>query len=733
MGQLRTHIDFEGRSLAQLPKVGEHIYAQHWSTSITMLQFYVPELTPLGVKVHDFMTKGAPGYLPSDYAMTRYPALNQDDFLYRAVKPACPPEILAAIARGDIFVAHNARFEQALWYWICHLQWGWPMIEFWSCTAARSRYMGIRGSLEGSGSDLEIDIPKDVNGTQFLKDFCKPRKYKGTVAEGIVKDLWYEPYENIAGWEKGLKYGARDVYATLGIDALLPDLPPFEQRIWELDERMNRRGMPIDLDMVRNAKEFSAYYTMVNFKRFDEIMGLRPTQRQKILDYIEQREDMATLGDLKSKTLKRIVQADLPPDMADAINIRLETSKASIKKLDSMDRCTDTDGFARGGYLYGGAHTLRWTAKRIQLHNLTRGDKDVAAAMFKFLESDCWHAGPVGHNGGPPLDEMPTQPAWIFEAGLRFPRPLAALSQSMRGFIAAPKGYKIVVADYAQIEARVLAWLARCLWLLQSFRDGDDIYVRFGAEHMYNRAYESCFYYEDGKRKVVPDFVKPRQVAKSAELGCGFGLGKRQFVVYCDNSDIIITEEESERTVKAYRTAHPEIADWNDGLWARVERAAILAVGNEGQAVGLNGTGITYHVHRLDSERFWLICTLPSGRHIAYYRPKVRLGQKWGRPAEILSFRTEWNGKSYREDTYGGKEVENIVQGTARDIMCCGAVNAEDAGYPIIGLSHDEVITLPPLDFGSHQELCTELCRLPAWVTDCPVEAEGGTMQRYGK
>lgn len=734
----RTELDFEARSIFDLLKGGADAYAQHWSTSVTMIQFRVPGYTQ-GVRVVDLLTMGDyPTYTPSPYARSIYPACSPDSFAFRCVKPTIPPELLAAIERGDTFVAHNARFEQAIWYWICHLQWGWPNPVAWSCTAARSRYWAIRASLEGSGSDLEIAIQKNADGKQFINDFCKPRKYRGTKRDGVIKDLWYEPHQNPDGWARGLQYGGDDVEAAAGIDAILPDLPPFEQKVWELDFRINTRGVPIDMPLVERAMRFTTHFTDVAYKRFDEITALRPTQRDKILQYLEQREEIETLGDLRSKTLKRITMSELPSDLQDVISIRLETSKASIKKLEAMRRCTDADGMARGTLLYGGAHTLRWTSKRLQVQNFVRGNAKAAKAVFEFLQHPCWddRVPVIGHNGGPALDDMPAQPEWITEAGYRFPRPLGALSQSMRSFIAAPKGKKIVAGDYAQIEARVLAWLARCMWLLQAFVDKDDVYVRFGAKYMYGRDYDDCFVYVDGKRKVKEDFAHGRQVAKSAVLGCGFGLGGPKFVEYCDNSDIVISLDEAVKTVKAYRTAHKEIADYENGLWARMERAAILAVANEGQVIGLNGTGITFHVHRLDETRYWLIRTDPSGSHQAYYRPKVRLGTKFGRPCEILSFRTEWNGKSYREDTYGGKLVENAVQKIARDVMCCGALEADEAGYPLIMLVHDELVTLPDVDFGSHDDLCERMVRNKynrTWITDLPVEAEGGTMERYGK
>jgi DNA polymerase len=306
----------------------------------------------------------------------------------------------------------------------------------------------------------------------------------------------------------------------------------------------------------------------------------------------------------------------------------------------------------------------------------------------------------------------------------------------MRGFIKAEPGKRFVTGDYAQIEARVLAWLARCMWLVEAFRNKDDVYTRFAAQYMYPHemgGYDNAIVYVNGKPKVKPEFEDHRQKAKSAQLGCGFQVSGRGFVEYCDNIDLIISLEEANEIVKKYRRAHPEISDPQAGLWARMERAAILAVGNEGQRVELTNTGVAYHVHRLDTERYWLLCTLPSGRHIAYYRPKLRLGERFGRVVEKLSFRTEWGGKSYREDTYGGKLVENVVQGTARDVCAVGAINADAAGYPVIGLVHDEIISEPDHGFGSAEHLVQLMCNLPPWITDCPVEADANEMVRYGK
>lgn len=727
MEALRTHIDFETRSLVDLPKLGEHAYARHWSTAPLMLTIgTAPRGQRPEFEIIDFFRE--PGY-----AQHVYPALSQAQLEWSIFKVPCPPAILRAIERGDTFVAHNARFEQAIYYYICHLKWGWPQPASWSCTAARSRYFGIRASLEGSASDLEVLSQKDARGKQFINDFCKPRKYQGAKYLGIVKELWYEPHENPEGWQAGLEYCVTDGEAESDIDAVLPDLPPFEQWAWEWDYAINTRGVPIDLQSVERAIAYSNHFTAQANKRFDEITGLRPTQRDRVLEYLQQREEIADLGDLRSKTLKRLVQSEFPQDLQDAIQIRLDTSLASVKKLEMMRKVADPkDGMARGGHLYAGAHTLRWSHKRIQTGNMKRGDKDVSALMYGYFEGPWWDDARIGDNGGPPLDILDgpqAKPAWVDAAEWRFMRPLASLSVSMKGFIRAIPGHELIDVDYSQIEARVLAWLAREEWLLQAFREGKDPYVKFAAEHMYpGDKYEDYFDPKTGKVWKKGPYARKRQVAKSAVLGAGYSISGPKFVEYCDNSDLIITLDEGNETVKTYRGAHAAIVR----LWGRFEQAAIMATANPGHVFEIGGTGVKFHTWHIDTERYWLCREDPNGTCQHYYRPKIELVQRHGRAQEQLTFRTEWNGKSYRESTYGGKLVQNACEKIARDILVSGGKKAEAAGYPSRMLVHDSNVTMPLIGHGSPEELAMLMCIKEPWMTDLPLVAEAGRMQRYG-
>ena len=707
----RIHCDFETRSIVDLRTRGSAVYAQHPSTIPTMLSVVTPSMEG----VIDFIGRdnGLKAY--------SYPQVGLDNPLLNSYKPSMHPILQEAMDDDAIFVAHNASFERDIWWYICHLRWGWPMPKRWSCTAARSAYWGLRRSLEGSGSDLELPIQKkSEEGTTFIKEFCCPRKFKGPKKNGIITQHWKEPHEDPVGWQKGLEYCLDDAKVEKLIDDILPDLPPFEQAIWDMDFEMNTRGIPIDLESVYRAAQFSEHYNDVANIEFERATGYYPTQRDRVLEYLNSRAEIdGNLDNLRSKTLSRLNMADFPQELKRTIQTRVDASRASIKKLDGMKNAVFNDEYARGCFVYYGAHTGRWSAKRLQPHNYIRGNKTSAKQTFTFLESEVWKEG--SQNG---------MPAWLADAELCFPSPLRSLSQSMRGFIKAPDGSEILSGDYSQVEARVLAWLANCETLLTSYAAGEDVYVRFAADHMYRRRYTDYFG-PDGN--VLSLYSDERQRAKSAVLGCGFGLGGAGFQRYCDNVDIILTEEEADKVVKAYRRAYPEIADWNWGLWRKINNCAIEAIQNEGQTVTLWGTEVTFHIHRVDSERWWLIVTLPSRRHIAYYRPKVDSVDRFGRP--VMSFRTEWHGKTFRTDTWGGELTENIVQAVARDICAYAAVILNGMGFKVFMLVHDEIVTLVPKGSNSltPSVMRDVMLNLPPAYGGLPLDAEVKRMIRYSK
>lgn len=289
--------------------------------------------------------------------------------------------------------------------------------------------------------------------------------------------------------------------------------------------------------------------------------------------------------------------------------------------------------------------------------------------------------------------------------------PITAISSCMRGFIIPAKGKILRVVDYASIEARVLAWLAREEWVLQAYIDGLDVY-KVMASQVFKVPYEEVT-------------SEQRRIGKNLVLGCGYGLGGAKFVAYSEKAGVEIEEAFAKAAVKEYRTKHKKIVQF----WYDVERSAIAAVREQRpyeKPVVLRN--LKFYV-----EDRWLCIELPSGRALRYYRPKVVPVEKFGEPSLQLQFKSEFRGRMVSESTYGGKLVENITQAVARDILVNGMFEAERAGYRVLGTVHDEILTEQKPEDGSVKELEKIVCRLPTWASGLPVAAEGFESYRYRK
>lgn len=289
--------------------------------------------------------------------------------------------------------------------------------------------------------------------------------------------------------------------------------------------------------------------------------------------------------------------------------------------------------------------------------------------------------------------------------------PISRIAQCMRGFITAKPGKILRVVDYSSIEARVLAWLANELRVLQIYIDGLDVYKVMAAS-VYSTTYDGVT-------------SEQRRIGKNLVLGCGYGLGGAKFVSYSEAAGVEIEEKFAKDAVKKYRQDHPNIVRF----WGEVERAAISAVSRK----RTRDNPVVLRNLKFFVEDFWFCIQLPSGRCLRYFKPRVVPVEKFGEPALQLQYRTEVRGRLYPESTYGGKLVENITQAVARDLLVNGMFAAEAAGFPVFGTVHDEIITETEMEFGSHKELEAIVCQLPPWAKGLPVAAEGFSSERYRK
>lgn len=650
------HLDFETYSDLDLKQVGAYRYAQDPSTEVLCLAYTLDA------------GKTIKTWIP-----------HQD--------PRPPKALYDAVRNGELLAAHNAQFERAIWELLMVKQHGAPRTKRsqWRCTAARAASAGLARALDKATNMLGLEHRKDPKGGALLRFFAQPRK--PTKKDPSTRNM---PAAHPEKFKELVAYCVQDVRAEHGLDVCLPQMHPAEHEVFELDMVINERGIPIDTELVQIAMGVVTQLEKAIAALVAELTGgIRPTQVAKLLAWCQ--DHGVPLANMKAEAIKMRLAKGVADPVADRVlRLRLEAGKVSTKKLAAMLRCVEIGGNrVRGTLLYHGAGTGRWSGKLVQPHNFIRGNLkvDQQALVLRALA-----------HGDPELMAL----LWDW--------PLDVISQVMRSFIMASPGTRLMIADYAAIEARVLAWLANEFEELVAFRKGADVYKRMAAK-VFN---------------VSVDNVSPeqRRIGKNLVLGCGYGLGGAKFVEYCANVGVYITEEFSFEAVNAYRDAHKQIQQY----WKDCERAFRHAATKR--------TECNVGPVRFGYVDGWVYIQLPSGRRLYYWDVQVEvLPPRHGKPAFNITYHGDpetplWDG---REKLYGGKIVENIVQAVARDIMVNGMLKAHKAGYNLVSTVHDEVISEQENGKGRMEEYVALLCDLPKWAIGCPVTAEGFETQRYRK
>lgn len=657
---LSAHLDFETYSECDIRKAGAYRYARHHTTEVLIACYWLPGM--------DKDLDAPRVWLPRVQAI--------------------PADLLAAVKDKRVaFYAHNAQFERANWRWALrrmHPKVPDIPVERWRCTAVIAASNGLARGLEGALEMLGTGVVKDPEGKRLIKIFCMPRKpTKANPARRIL------PEDAPADFRKFVRYCQRDVFGEMELHEHLPDLEPRELEFFHLDMRMNERGLPIDLPLVEKTQRTLRHLELAIADEVTTLTGgIRATQGVKLLAFLA--EQGLDLENLQAQTVRDVLkQADhLPDDIKRLLALRIEAGKASTKKLASMLACADPDDHVvQGGFLFHGAHTGRYSGRLIQPQNFIRGNLKPHQQVVVF-------------------DLLNMADAELLQ--MLYEWPIDTVSQCMRGFIRAPAGWRFVVVDYAAIEARVLAWVAGELKVLQAYRDGVDVY-KLMASRLFGVPIEAVT-------------SEQRRLGKNLVLGCGYSLGGDRFVEYCAGLGQHVEPAFARKAVKLYRTEHPAIVQ----SWKNVEVAFAQAVRNPGEVYEAAKCEFFMRSH-------WLCVRLPSGREVRYYKPKATPTERYGKPSYSLSFLTDYHGKPARENTYGGKIIENIVQGIARDVMREGTFSAEEAGYPVVGTVHDELLTLRRLGEGSVHDLEQVVCQPKPWMRGLPLSSEGFECERYRK
>lgn len=593
----------------------------------------------------------------------------------------------ALVDPGMVKTAYNANFERT-----CLAAWtGKPMPpEQWRCTAVHAATLGLPGNLAGVGAALGLpqDKQKDAAGKRLIDYFCKP--CRPTKANGgRTRNL---PEHAPEKWEQFVEYNRQDVVAEAAIKAQLAvyKIPAAEQQLWNLDQRMNDNGVLLDMDLADKIIRYDEIYRRRLMEEAGELTGLEnPNSLNQLKDWFLSTYQMEiksitkdTIPQIKEE-LKKLPGAEPAIRM---LRIRQELGKTSVKKYQAMSQAVCPDGRLRGVLqFYGANRTGRWAGRIVQVHNLPQNkipDLDLARQLVK--------------------DEDFETLELLFE-GVPF-----VFSQLIRTTFIPSPDCRFVVSDFSAIEARVTAWLADEQWRLDVFNGHGKIYEASAAQ-MFHVPIES-----------VKKGSKLRQQGKVAELALGYGGGFGA-MKKMDKAGTI-PDDEIPMIISNWRKASPRICKF----WYNVEGAAKTAM-EERRTVKLKH-GITFsYINHI------LFIGLPSGRKLAYYNARIEDGKK-GKPA-ITYEGVDQETKAWgRNDTWGGKLVENIVQAVARDCLAETIKRVSSAGYQIVMHVHDEIIVdVPTADTGALKTITDIMAQPISWAPGLPLRGDGYETDYYRK
>lgn len=590
-----------------------------------------------------------------------------------------PPHILSALEDETVIkCAFNANFERICLSRLLGYKTGRYLSPVsWHCTMVWSAYMGLPLSLQGCGAVLRLDRQKLTEGKELIRYFCvpcQPTKANG----GRTRN---RPGDAPEKWARFKIYNARDVETEAEIQQKLSRFPVPEE-IWDeycIDQKINDTGVALDMTLVREAIAM------------DGVSGHELSDAMKSLTALENPNSVSQMktwlaaNGLHTDTLGKKTVAELlktaPERLREVLLLRQQLAKSSVKKYQAMENAVCSDGRARGMFqFYGANRTGRWAGRLIQMQNLPQNHLSDLSQARTLVRTGNREAVKLLY------EDIPD-----------------TLSQLIRTAFVAPEGKKFIVADFSAIEARVIAWMAGETWRQQVFADGNDIYCA-SASQMFGVPVE--------KHGINGHL---RQKGKIAELALGYG-GAVGALKAMGALDMGLSEEELPPLVQAWRNANPNIVN----LWWAVDSAVTEAVQRR--------TSAKTHGIRFTYRSGMLLITLPSGRNLTYIKPKIGTNS-FGSPCvtyEGIGGTKKWE----RLESYGPKFVENIVQATARDILCYAMKTLRHTD--IVMHIHDEIIIEADPQM-SLQAVCGQMGRTPPWAPGLLLRADGYETQFYRK
>ena len=590
-----------------------------------------------------------------------------------------PPAILAALEDDKVIKwAFNANFER-----ICLSRFlGYPTGDYlepdsWRCSMVWAAYMGLPLSLEGAGAVLGLEKQKLAEGKDLIKYFCQPcapTKSNGLRTRNLPK---HAPDK----WLTFKKYNIRDVETEMSIQARLLKYP-VPDSVWEeyrLDQEINDRGVGLDMELVRQAIQ------MDGRSRSELTQAMKGLTSLDNPNSVQQMKQWLADNGVETDTLGKKAVAELlktaPPQLQKVLTLRQQLAKSSVKKYQAMETAVCSDGRARGMFqFYGANRTGRWAGRIIQMQNLPQNHLDDLSEVRGLVRAGDFDAVEMLYEDVPDT-----------------------LSQLIRTAFVPQGDRKFIVADFSAIEARVIAWLAGEKWRQNVFAEGKDIYCA-SASQMFGVPVE--------KHGVNGHL---RQKGKIAELALGYG-GSVGALKAMGALEMGLSEDELPALVSAWRQSNPKIVQF----WWAVDRAVMDAITRK--------TTTKTHGIVFSARNGMLFITLPSGRSLAYVKPKIGTNKFGG---DCITYEGVGGTKKWeRLDSYGPKFVENIVQATSRDILCYAMRTLRCCS--IVMHIHDEVVIEADRRM-SLQAVCDQMGRTPPWAKGLRLRADGYETDFYKK
>lgn len=600
-----------------------------------------------------------------------------------------------------IKTAFNANFERVCLskYFNTYLS---P--KMFRCTQVHALYLGLPHGLENVAKSLRLKEQKLEEGKSLIRFFNKRENLDLLTSnnENIKKGEVLKKYEEFK------KYCINDVKVERSIRKILEKvkLPESEQKLWQLDQEINDRGVLVDSKLLNNAIYYDNYFKNILIEKLKTITNINnPKSNNQMKDYLN------SLGLNVNSLSKESVESLLNSDevkknphyekIKEVLHLRKMLNKTSTKKYESMKRCMCDDERIRGLFqFYGANRTGRWAGRLVQVQNLPQNKINNLEQVREKIRNDI-------------IKDFPSRKK-EFNKNLNLnlynnENLSSLLSQLIRTTFIPKKNHRFIIADFSAIEARIIAYLSNEKWRIDVFNTHGKIYEA-SASKMF--------------KVDINEITKEselRQKGKIAELALGYqgGVGA---LVSMGAYNMNLCESELIEIVKAFRSSNPNIVK----LWNNAQKAFIEAVKNKSVVHIDKNISFIY-------EGNILFIKLPSGRRLSYIRPKIDYDNIFNKYIITYEGVDPTTKKSKRLTTYGGKLVENIVQAIARDVLAQSMINLKNHGFNIVMHVHDEIVLEVEDKISSIEEVCEIMCKENKYLKGLKLKADGFESKYYKK